>query len=217
MSLTYGPVEDSINNRKNFLSKLGIDYHDLVCARQVHGSRVKFVEEKDKGSGATSYDNAIADIDALLTDRRNLPLAIFTADCLSIFLYDSNNHAIGLIHAGWKGTKDNITAKTVSSMQEKFNTRPMHLYVGFGPAIRGCCYEVGREFNDYFAQGLTERDNRYYLGLIQINKKQLLGLGVKEENITDSKNCTSCRNSEFFSARKEGINCGRMMSLMMLK
>lgn len=217
MSLKYGQVKDSMDNRKNFLSRLGIDYQDLVCARQVHGSGIKFVEEKDRGSGALSDDNAIADTDALVTDKANLPLAIFTADCLPVFLYDPYNHAIGLIHAGWKGTKDNITAKTVTAMQEKFNTLPMRLCAGFGPAIRACCYEVSGGFNDYFTCGLTQRDKRYYLDLIEINKRQLLGLGVKEKNITDSKNCTSCRNQEFFSARKEGTGCGRIMSVMMLK
>lgn len=217
MSLNHAKVKDSLDNRRDFLNKLDIDYQDLVCTRQVHGSRVKSVEEKDRGSGATSYDNAIADTDALITNKENLPLAIFTADCLPVFLYDHYSRTIGLIHAGWRGTKDKITAKTIGLMQEEFNIQPAHLRAGFGPAIRGCCYEVGEDFNNYFTYGITERSSRYYLDLIEINKRQLLESGVKEKNIIDSKDCTFCRNSDFFSSRKEGAGCGRMMSVMMLK
>lgn len=217
MSLFYGDTKGSLENRKNFLRDLGIDYRNLVCAKQVHGNAVKYVQEIDKGKGALSYDTAIDDTDAFITDKTNLPLAIFTADCLSIFLYDPATPAIGLIHAGWRSTKDNIVVKTVQLMQEKFSSRSQDLYIGFGSAIRNCCYEVDREISGLFPCGLIERDGRLYLDLIQINKIQLLDLGVKEINIFDSKICTYCQNKEFFSYRKEGNACGRLMSVMMLK
>jgi hypothetical protein len=217
MSLAYGDTRSSLENRKSFLSKLGIDYHNLVCARQVHGVHPRYIREDDKGKGAVSGDTALADTDALITDKRNLPLAIFTADCLSIFLYDPIRLSIGIIHAGWQGSKENIALKTVQLMQEKFNTRPQDLYVGFGPVIRQCCYEVGEEFSDCFADSLTKKNSHYYLDLAGINKKQLLGLGVSDINIFDSKICTSCQNDEYFSFRKEGNNCGRMMSVIMLR
>ena len=217
MSLFYGDTREALSNRKNFLNSLGIDYQYLVCAQQVHSSYVRYAREEDKGKGALSYDRAIADTDALITDRRNLPLAVFTADCLSIFLYDSLTPAIGLIHAGWRSTKENIAACVIQLMQKQFNTRPESLQVGFGPAIRSCCYEVTSELNDFFPYNLIKRDNRYYLDLIQINKNELLDLGVKENNILDPQICTSCRNKEFFSYRKEGNTCGRTMSVIMLK
>lgn len=217
MSLVHGEAKDSVNNRKDFLGKLGVDYRELVCARQIHGERVSFVVEKDKGSGSLLEENSILGTDALITNKRNLPLAVFTADCLSIFLYDSGNHAIGLIHAGWKSSQKKITVKAVELMREKFNTQAADLVAGFGPAIRDCCYEVGEEFSGYFREEITERDKRYYLNLAGINRKQLLGLGIKEKNIFDPGICTSCRNAEFFSYRKEGKACGRMMSVMMLK
>jgi len=217
MSLAYGDTKDSINNRKGFLNELGIDYRALVCARQVHGSFVRYVQEEDKGKGALSYTTALPDTDALITNARNVPLAVFTADCLPIFLYDSNTSSLGLVHAGWRNSQVNITAKTVQLMQERFNTKTKDLYVGFGPCIRNCCYEVGREFRDYFRYGLLERNACYYLDLAEINKNQLLDLGVSDINIFDSKICTSCKNQEFFSYRKEGKSCGRMMSVLMLK
>lgn len=102
-------------------------------------------------------------------------------------------------------------------MREKFNTDPKDLYVGFGPVIRDCCYEVTEEFVDFFTFGLVKRDNRYYLDLVRINKRQLLSLGIREVNIFDPKICTSCNNKDFFSYRKEGSSCGRMLSVMMLR
>lgn len=217
MSLCYGDTRDSLINRKVFLNELGINYQDLVCAKQVHKSDVRYVEEIDKGKGALSYESSIADTDAFITDKTNLPLAVFTADCLPVFLYDAENSAIGLVHSGWRGACENIASKTVQLMIEKFNTQPKHLYAAFGPCIRSCCYEVGEEFKDFFSYGLIERDNRYYFGLAEVNKKELLSLGVKDTNIFDSNICTSCRNEEFFSYRKEGKNCGRTISVVMLK
>ncbi len=217
MSLFYGDTGGSLNNRRNFLSTLGIDYRDLVCAKQIHSSRIAYVKEEDKGKGALSYDASIAGTDALVTDKSNLPLAVFTADCLSIFLYDPATPAIGLIHAGWRSTRENITVKAVQLMREEFNTEPSGLYVGFGPAIRSCCYEVSQDFNGLFPYNLIKRNDRYYLDIVAINKSGLLDLGVKENNISDSGICTYCRSDEFFSYRKEGKACGRIMSLIMLK
>lgn len=217
MSLCYADTGESLSNRKNFLNTLGIDYRDLVCAKQIHSNYARYAKEIDKGKGALAYDSSIADTDALVTDRKGLPLAVFTADCLSIFLYDPATPAVGLIHAGWRSTKENIALKAIQLMQEKFNTDTQRLYAGFGPAIRGCCYEVGGDFNNFFPYDTIKRNGHYYLDLVQINKRQILDRGVKEDNIFDSGICTCCRNEEFFSYRKEGNACGRIMSVIMLK
>lgn len=217
MSLSYGDTSESLKNRENFLKELGIDYRDLVCARQIHSNYIRYAREEDEGKGALSYESAIADTDAFITDKRNVPLAIFTADCLSLFLYDPKTPAIGLVHAGWRSSKENIVTKAIKLMQEKFYTLTEYLYVGFGPNIRSCCYEVGKEFVNFFPGNIIERDDRYYLDLVSINKKQVLDIGVKELNIFDSGICTSCQNEEFFSYRKEGKSCGRMMSVIMLR
>jgi YfiH family protein len=217
MSLVYGKTQGALNNRKNFLLSLGIDYQDLVCARQSHGNNVRYVQETDRGKGAVSCDTALDDTDALITDKGNVPLAVFTADCLSIFLYDPVTSSIGLIHAGWQGSRKGIAARTIEAMKKQFNSRAEDLYAGLGPAIRDCCYEVGGDFKEIFPQNLIARGSRYYLDLIGINKRQLLESGAKEANIFDSRICTSCQNKEFFSYRKEGSSCGRMLSVIMLR
>jgi hypothetical protein len=217
MSLYYGETSVALDNRRNFLSSLGIDYRDLICARQIHGDSIKYVTEADKGSGANAYGGSIADVDGFITDKKNVPISIFTADCLSVFVYDPKTPSIGLVHSGWRSSKENIVSKVIKLMQEKFGAQPKDLYAGFGSSIRGCCYEVSKNFKDYFPQTLVEKNGKFYLDLAAINKGQLMAAGLKEENIFPPQVCTYCHNDEFFSYRKEGVACGRMMSVMMLK
>ena len=217
MSLRYGRTEDSLESRKNFLSRLGIDYRNLVCARQVHSSHIQYVTEQDIGKGALSDATAIDATDALVTDRKNLPLAVFTADCLSLFLYDPETSAIGLVHAGWRSSQENISSHVIKFMQARFHTRPEALSVVFGPSIKQCCYMVAENFKDIFPKEVSQRSGRFYLDLVAVNKRQVLEAGAKEENLLDCAACTSCQKHKFFSFRREGKDCGRMISVAMLK
>lgn len=218
MSFAYGNTKDSLSCRQAFLDKLGIDYRDIVCAKQVHASLIACVGDSDKGKGALNYDTAIEGTDALITNKRKVPLGIFTADCLSVFLYSPRPRAIGLVHAGWRGTRDNISAKTVRTMRERFGVEPDDLYVVFGPLIRGCCYEVASQCAAAFPGEFAGiRNKRYYLDLAGVNKRQLLDAGIGASRITDPAICTSCQNADFFSFRRERDYAGRMISVLMLK
>ncbi len=217
MSLSYGDTSHSLKNRQNFLVNLGIDYQSLVCAKQIHSSNTRYVTEKDTGSGALTHDTSIEATDAFITDKKDVPLAVFTADCLSIFLFDPLIPAIGLVHAGWRSSKERILAKTINLMQETFNTKAVNLHVSFGPDIRNCCCEVAKDFMDFFPKEVSQKQGRFYLDLVKVNKIQAQDCGVKEMNMRDSQICTSCRNEDFFSFRKEGKSCGRLMSVIMLK
>jgi YfiH family protein len=217
MSLSYGDTSGSTDNRRRFLEGLGISLESLVCAKQIHSSCVRYAREEDRGRGALSYDNAISDTDGLVTDRKNLALAIFTADCLPIFFFDPQTPAIGLAHAGWRSTQENIASKTLQLMKGTFGSRPENICVGLGPAIRKCCYEVGEEFNGIFAGHTIKKGSRFCLDLAGVNQKQVLDFGVKPQNIFDAEICTSCRSDGFFSYRREGAACGRMMALIMLR
>jgi len=210
-------LEQIKHRRKAFLDNFSINYEDLVCCQQTHGGNVALVSRHDAGRGAYDFETAVMDTDALVTNCRNLALAVFSADCLSIFLYAQDKNVIAIVHAGWQGTKENITKNTVELILNRFNIDVAGLLVGFGPAIRSCCYEVREEFKDYFSFGLIERQNRLYLDLIELNLAQLKDLGVRKEQILDAGFCTSCMNTEFFSYRREGVQAGRMMSVIMLK
>jgi polyphenol oxidase len=216
MSLNYADTVNSLANRRNFLDSLGIGFDQLICAQQVHSANVKRVGRLEKGAGALAYETALADTDALITDQGNLPLAIFTADCFPVFIFDPQNSCIGLVHAGWRGTYHRIVQKTLQALQVEFHTQPENVRVQFGPAIRSCCYQVRSDFEDKFSGSLQRREERLFLDLASANRQQLELCGVKAANIADCAVCTSCHNAEFFSYRKEDSSCGRMMSVMML-
>lgn len=209
--------KDLKSNRKKFLKPFGINYKNLVCAKQPHHKKIALIKCNQKGRGASNFNSAIKGADGLVTKEKNLPLAVFNADCLSIFLYDPNSKAIGLLHAGWRGTSKKIAENAILKMKKSFGTKPADLIIGFGPAIRKCCYEVGNGFKRYFPEDLIKRGNKLYMDLISANLKQLIKNGVKNKNIFDCKICTSCQNKNFFSYRREGEKVGRMMSLTMLK
>lgn len=217
MSLCYGETRGALDNRKNFLSAIDIDYRSLICAKQVHGTNVVYVTGADKCSGALNYDSSISDADGFLTDERNLPIAILTADCLSVFVYDPAKPAVGVFHAGWRGTEKNICGQGVKFMQDKFGSKPDELLIGFGPSIRSCCCKMENDFKSNFPFGLVNRGGSVYMDIALINMKQLVSCGVKEENIFDPKLCTSSDNKDFFSFRKEAQGSGRMISVIMLR
>ncbi len=217
MSLCFGDISDSLANRKKFLSGIGIDYKNLVCAKQVHGKKIEYVTQANQGSGAEDYDSSIADTDGFLTDQSNVPIAVLTADCLSIFIYDPRRPAIAILHAGWRSTEKNISQEAIQIMQDRFSSKPEELLISFGPVIGASCFEVEKDFKTDFPFGLINREGRIFMDIALINYKQLLDCGVRGEHISDPKLCTVSKNKDFFSFRKEAQAAGRMISVLMLK
>ncbi len=185
----------------------------LVLPVQVHGDRV-FCADARALQAAPKAQGRQPEADALITSCRELPLAIRTADCLPVFLFDTGNRAIAMIHAGWKGMHKTIISKTIKQMRQKFSTEPGDLIAVLGPAIRQCCYEVGEEFKGFFNGFVSSRDNRLYFDIASAAVSEFLKAGVDDGHIYDSAICTSCRNDEFFSFRREGQSAGRSFSVM---
>jgi len=217
MSFIYGATEGTLENRRVFLNTLGIDHERLIAAKQIHGITVCCAQEENAGRGAKSAATAFEATDAFITNTKNLPLSVFTADCLSVFLYDPVKSVAGIVHAGWRGAKEGIAAKTILMMYQRYNSAPQDILAGFGPCLKKCCYEVGAEFSGHFSYGLDKVGSSFYLDLPAINKKQLLEAGLKEENIDSDNDCTACCNDRYFSFRKEKEKAGRMMSVIMLR
>ena len=198
-------------SQKKFLfSQLNLDLPEPVHIRQVHDDRIIVADNSLKNK------RVLQEADGLITQTLGLPLAICSADCLSVFLYDEKRCSIGLIHVGWKGSQKNIVGQTIKLMTEQWQTDPKTIKVVFGPAIRSCCYEVGDEFQEFFPKELIARDNQYFLDLPQMTQDQLLSAGVEKVNIVDCEICTCC-DSNYFSFRREGEKAGRMISIMMIK
>lgn len=216
MSFSFGATGSSLENRKRFLAPLGIDYRDLVTAKQVHGKNVEAISVEQKSRGALDYESSIPDTDGFITDLPRVPIAILTADCLSIFIYDPTHLAIAALHAGWRSTEKNIAQEGVLAMQKKFGSSAQDLQVGFGPSIRPCCFEVEKDFKSNFPFGLIQREGKVYMNIALINQRQLMAAGVKADNIFDPGFCTFS-DPDFYSFRKDGQAAGRMISVIMLK
>lgn len=221
MALHTGDDREAVVERRNaFLTACQLPLERLVTALQVHGAAVKAVDSRHAGAGAVSLDDAIPDTDALVTNEAGLILAIFTADCYPVFIYDPVTPAIGLAHAGWRGTIDGIAAKTVATMSTHYGTRPEDCLVTFGPAICGHCFHVGPEVAAQFAgyaSALRDDQSGVRIDLAEVNRLMLTAAGVAPDRIIKSGHCTVCQADRFFSYRRHRGTIGRLMSIIALK
>ncbi len=188
----------------------------FVVAKQTHSDHIAVIEAQET-KGWESHEEAIEDCDAMITNCKNTILAILTADCVPVLLYDPKKEVVAAIHAGWKGTKEKIVLKCLEKMQERYGCRAEDIVAGIAPAIGGCCYEVGEDVARYFSdfpQACIPEGEKFMLDLPIINRQQLLDAGVKDENIEMSGVCTACESERFFSYRKAQGCSGRFMSLI---
>ncbi|MEI7997890.1 MAG: peptidoglycan editing factor PgeF [Candidatus Omnitrophota bacterium] len=197
-------------DQRNYLkSQCGLDFSHVFWRKQIHGDDVLVAKDSSRSS------RGCPDADAYITNQKNLPIAIRTADCVPVFLYDPSKPAIGIAHAGWKGTFKEIAYKTVIGMKENFGCKTEDVYAVLGPAIGPCCYQVKEEFRQYFPEEIIDRADKIYVDIIKNNYQQLLKAGLKKENISNAGICTNC-NLDYFSFRRDKEKAGRMISLMML-
>jgi YfiH family protein len=198
-------------NRAIFSAEAGVSPERWVTAEQVHGSEVACVDESDAG-------RKIPGVDALVTATPDLSLVLFFADCASVLLADPARRAIGLAHAGWRGTAARIAEKTAAAMAEAFGSRPGDLRAAVGPRIGPCCYEVGGEVADALGEwegAVRERGGSRFADLGAANRAQLKAAGLREENVFVSPLCAACEAESFLSDRRDG-RTGRMAALLML-
>lgn len=218
-------IEKVIHNRKIFCNSIGMNSDELVTAEQIHGDTIVYVSKNDIGKGSKSYADAIKTTDALITDCINIPLMLFFADCVPVIIVDPINKAIGVSHAGWKGTVKKIAQKTVLAMGQKFNTKSQDCLIGIGPSIGSCCYEVDygvvKEFEQSFGEDanafIKPSNDKWTLDLWMANKLQLIEIGIKPENIDSSNICTACNSKMFFSYRADQGKTGRIAAVISLK
>lgn len=223
-----------LDNRRRLQTAIGAHKLALVSLLQFHSDSILFFDEAPVEPSRA---------DASLANRPGLLLAVQTADCVPILLVDPKNHAVAAVHAGWRGTLQRIVSKAIGRMQMQFKTEAADLFAAMGPAIGGCCYEVGTEVASAFAAqfpnaaeffdelrtgdepnplqwmnrmppGHQPPPKKVLLDLRKANRSQLLEAGVAAKNIFASELCTGCRTDLFFSYRKEGSQTGRMMSVI---
>jgi polyphenol oxidase len=204
LSFSSSPDKEFIRSNRLMLAQaLGIEATKLVMPSQVHKTRIV------KVSSITAKDE-LQETDALITQEKGICVAVMSADCVPILIYDSKNHACAAVHSGWKGTVAKILEKTLEAMRLEFGTSGADVIAGIGPSASQASYEVGEEVITAVRDSFTNADrymvhkpnNKALLDLWDANKSQLIEFGVPEERIEVADLCTIRNNNYFFSARK---------------
>lgn len=180
---------------------------------QVHGSKATHIP-------ANTSEGLQVDADALTTSAKGMPIGVFTADCLPVLF--AAGDVVGAIHAGWKGTRENITGKTIAELCRTHGKNPGECQVFMGPCIGQCCLELGEEIPPTFfaagplASGCFTHGRKWHLDLRALNVMQCLQEGVRPENIQHVPDCTKCFPDRYFSYRhQKGMHSKGMFSFIM--
>jgi YfiH family protein len=196
-----GIVMGFFTDREIGLGVEGLTHRRVYFPVQEHTGRVTVLDN--------SLDPKVAD--AVVTDSHGVLLGVQVADCVPILLCDRAGRSIAAVHAGWKGTSEGIMKKTIKLMEEDFGARAGDILVAMGPAIRWCCYIVGKDVYDSVARATGEgeysmmRDDEICLDLQSANKHQALAAGVKWEHISIVEECTFCDPGKYYSYRYSKI------------
>lgn len=211
-------TQDGVNNRQEYAKKFGFDIQRAVSAEQVHKNNVAIITDDFAGCGGIDASTRIQNCDALVTNKKGIALFIMTADCVPVILYSPDKEVVAAIHAGWRGTAQNIVDATIRQMIETYKVNPNNIIAAIGPSIQSCCFEVGDDVvksigNEYVAKKKENGKQMYNLPLANYN--QLIKSGVKSKNIELSKICTCC-NSNWPSWRRNKTT-DRIASVIWLK
>jgi YfiH family protein len=233
VNLYCGDDTQSIcRNRQMLCSFLGVDESCLVMPHQTHQTKVCTVDDSFFSLGKEERTAALEGVDAVTTSLKNVCIGVSTADCIPILLYDTEHHVAAAVHAGWRGTVARIVEKTVTHMQQRYGSLPQRMKAVIGPGISLECFEVGEELYTVFAEAgfpmddLTKRfpamrndevGEKWHIDLPRCNRLQLLTAGLPASQILSSGICTYQQSDDFFSARRLGIQSGRIFTGIVLR
>ncbi|MDP2365158.1 MAG: peptidoglycan editing factor PgeF [Ignavibacteria bacterium] len=209
LSYSVGDDESIVdNNRKEFFKALGLTIENVGYQRQIHSDIIKVI-----GCGGDNGES-----DALITDKKNLGLAITVADCTNIFIYDKKSKVIAAVHSGWRGTEQKILNKTLEKLKKNFSSTPESLFIYIGASISQANYEVGSEVAEKFDSKFVSRINeKLYLDVSGINYQMLLDFGVPKNQIQKSELCTYEFKNLLHSYRRDSSDSGRSIGVIAIK
>lgn len=175
----------------------------ITTVRQIHSAII--LEARAPGA------DRFAEGDGLICRQSGTIVGVRTADCVPILIADERNRAVAAVHAGWRGSAVRIAAIAVEELTLRYGSRPQDLHAAIGPAIGGCCYEVGPEVAIQFgAPASGTAASR--IDLAAINERQLSEAGVPD--VWQAGQCTFCEADRYFSFRREKEAAGRMISFV---
>ena len=193
-------------NKVALCSMLGIDSNRLVMPHQVHDCVVRRIDGPQQG--------VIEGVDAVMTDVPQLCIGVST---------DSTHRAVSAVHAGWRGTVLRIVQKAVETMRDTYGTAPADLQAVIGPGISLDSFEVGDEvYNQFLSAGfdmqpISRRDAKWHIDLPMCNRLQLMEAGIPADHIQMTNICTYQQYDRYFSARRLGIQSGRIYTGILIK
>ena len=210
-NLSYSVGDDKFvvdKNRDDFFKSLGLSKENVGYQRQIHSDIIQVIgSEGDNGES-----------DVLITNKKNLGLAIVVADCTPIFIYDKKSKVIAAVHSGWRGTEQRILNKTLENLKKNFSSDPENLFAYIGPSISQANYEVGSEVAEKFDPGFINRINgKLYLDVSGINYQMLVDYRVPKNQIQKSELCTYEFDSLLHSYRRDGNLSGRSIGVIAIK
>jgi len=218
--------QDVVANRKKLTEAIGFSYDAWTCAEQVHGNNIEIITADKRGRGRYNLQDAIPNVDGIVTNLPDILLTSFYADCVPLYFFDPVKKVVGLAHAGWKGTVLKIGEKMIETMSQSFGSNPKDIKAAIGPSIGQCCYEVNDQvitplssaINYIPNEAVINKENLHYdLDLKKINEQIIKKAGILPKNIEISSLCTSCNPDIFYSFRKEHGKTGRMASWIGLR
>ncbi len=226
LAFNRGDNPDSVTeNYRRICTSAGFEFESLTASSQDHHTFVRAVTKDNCGVGIRKPKDILS-VDGLITNEKGVTLVTYYADCTPLFFVDTENRAIGLAHAGWRGTVGKIGAEVVRKMTELYGTKPENILSAIGPAISVCCYEVDKPCAEQFL-ALDGLDNsrfvfdkgngKYMVDLLETNRQILVDAGVKPENITISDVCTKCNSDLLWSHRATNGHRGTMGAFMCIK
>ena len=204
--------------------EIGYKFGRIIRAKQTHSNNIRIINQDNINE---NFEN----VDGLITNLKDVALVTSVADCQGILLYDTKNKIIGNIHSGRRWTLSRIGTNAINMMVEEFRSDPEDIKVYISPSIHKCCFEVWEELKHHFEEEFNEidmvdiietgefkdREQKYFIDIVEINKRVLLNLWIKDENIIISDECSVCNSDKIHSYRKDKPNDGRNILLISLK
>jgi YfiH family protein len=208
VSYSVGDAPKNVDeNLRRAAEAVGAQREDLFAAYQVHGRDATVVDAET---------SARPKCDVLLTSTPARTLMLRYADCTPVLMADTRRKAVAVVHAGWRGTAVRAAGAAVQALADAFGSRPVDVVAGIGPAIGPCCYTVGRDVFDAFADRPALIRNGK-LDLWESNRLALIEAGVPAQHIEVAGICTQCHADEYFSHRANGGQpAGRFAALIRL-
>lgn len=209
-------------NRERLAQILTIDEENIIVPHQTHGDGILVIDDSFMAKSDMEKVKMLNGIDALVTNQKNICIGVTTADCVPVIMYEARLKILAVVHAGWKGTVSRIVEKTLDKMIDHYGCDdPQAFLMGIAPCISQEKFEVGDEVAEAFRVAGFDLDKiayrnqntgKMHINLQEANRLLLLESGIPPTNIEQANLCTYSNPDKFFSARRQTIHSGRMLT-----